>query len=68
MDFDASLASHPVVVDVDTPDQINAVFDIIAYSKGASVIRYFVNTAAIILWFDGTKMWGEITRYDYYTS
>ena len=37
--FDATLASHPIVVDVSTPDQINAVFDIISYNKGASVIR-----------------------------
>ena len=26
-------------MDVDTPDQINAVFDTISYSKGSSVIR-----------------------------
>ena len=26
-------------MDVDTPDQINAVFDTISYNKGASVIR-----------------------------
>ena len=31
------------MVDVDTPDQINAVFDMIAYSKGASVIRMMEN-------------------------
>ena len=39
MDLDATKGSHPIVVDVDTPDQINAVFDLISYSKGASVIR-----------------------------
>ena len=37
--LDSTLSSHPIVVDVDTPDQINAVFDAISYSKGASVIR-----------------------------
>ena len=37
--LDSTLSSHPIVVDVDTPDQINAVFDTISYSKGASVIR-----------------------------
>lgn len=42
-DLDATLSSHPIVVDVDTPDQINAVFDTIAYSKGASVIRMMEN-------------------------
>lgn len=42
-DLDATLASHPIVVSVDTPDQINAVFDTIAYSKGSSVIRMMEN-------------------------
>ena len=55
MDFDATLASHPVVVDVNTPDQINAVFDLISYSKGASVIRYqyfsiIINQTWVINW------------------
>ena len=36
---DATLSSHPVVVRVDTPDQINSVFDMISYNKGSSVIR-----------------------------
>ena len=39
LELDATEASHPIVVDVSTPDEINAVFDSIAYSKGASVIR-----------------------------
>jgi glutamyl aminopeptidase len=39
LELDATFGSHPIVVDVDTPDQINAVFDTISYSKGASVIR-----------------------------
>lgn len=36
LQLDATVASHPIVVDVDTPDQINAVFDMIAYNKGKS--------------------------------
>lgn len=43
LDLDATLASHPIVVDVDSPDQITAVFDTISYSKGASVIRMIEN-------------------------
>jgi glutamyl aminopeptidase len=39
LDLDATLGSHPIVVNVDTPDQINSVFDTISYSKGSSVIR-----------------------------
>ncbi len=38
-DFDATFASHPIVVNVNTPDQITSVFDVISYCKGASVIR-----------------------------
>ena len=34
LQLDATVASHAIVVDVDTPDQINAVFDMIAYNKG----------------------------------
>ena len=34
LQLDATVASHPIVVNVDTPDQINAVFDMIAYNKG----------------------------------
>ena len=30
---DAGLSSHPIVVDVKNPDQINEVFDGISYSK-----------------------------------
>ena len=33
----------PIVVGVDSPDEINSVFDTIAYSKGASVIRMMEN-------------------------
>ena len=34
LQLDATVASQPIVVNVDTPDQINAVFDMIAYNKG----------------------------------
>ena len=30
---DASVNSHPIIVDVNHPDQINEVFDAISYSK-----------------------------------
>ncbi|XP_013411098.1 glutamyl aminopeptidase [Lingula anatina] len=39
MGYDAALSSHPIVVPVEHPDQINEVFDVISYSKGAAVIR-----------------------------
>lgn len=37
--IDASLATHPIVQNVSTPDQITEIFDAITYSKGATVIR-----------------------------
>ncbi|XP_035773194.1 glutamyl aminopeptidase-like isoform X5 [Anopheles albimanus] len=39
MTLDATLASHPIVVSVENPNQITEIFDTITYSKGASVIR-----------------------------
>ena len=36
---DASVNSHPIVVDVNHPDQINEVFDAISYSK----VKYKTN-------------------------
>lgn len=39
MAIDATVSSHPIVVPVDHPDQINEVFDSISYSKGAAVLR-----------------------------
>ncbi|RUS89958.1 hypothetical protein EGW08_002310, partial [Elysia chlorotica] len=37
--FDGRVTSHPVIVVVNTPAEINAAFDPISYSKGASIIR-----------------------------
>ncbi|KAG0729837.1 Glutamyl aminopeptidase [Chionoecetes opilio] len=39
LEDDALLSSHPIILKVETPDQINAIFDKIAYNKGASVLR-----------------------------
>lgn len=39
MNLDATLGSHPIVVGVETPDQITEIFDSVTYNKGASVIR-----------------------------
>ncbi len=43
LELDATFGSHPIVVEVNSPDEINAVFDTISYSKGASVIRMMEN-------------------------
>lgn len=39
MEFDSSVASHPIIQKVENPDQITEIFDTISYEKGASVIR-----------------------------
>ncbi|KAJ3318441.1 Aminopeptidase 2 mitochondrial [Boothiomyces sp. JEL0866] len=39
LELDAERNSHPIEVTVNTPQEVNEVFDGISYSKGASVIR-----------------------------
>ncbi|KAJ1206147.1 hypothetical protein NDU88_001556 [Pleurodeles waltl] len=39
MKDDALQSSHPIVVNVSTPNEITSVFDGISYSKGASILR-----------------------------
>uniref|UniRef100_A0ABM5GJS6 Aminopeptidase n=1 Tax=Pogona vitticeps TaxID=103695 RepID=A0ABM5GJS6_9SAUR len=39
MKEDSLVSSHPIVVDVSTPDEITSVFDSVSYSKGASILR-----------------------------
>uniref|UniRef100_A0A1B0CJN9 glutamyl aminopeptidase n=1 Tax=Lutzomyia longipalpis TaxID=7200 RepID=A0A1B0CJN9_LUTLO len=39
MELDSKVASHPITQDATTPDEITSLFDSIAYSKGASIIR-----------------------------
>ena len=41
--LDAMENSHPIEVEVDHPDEINAIFDAISYAKGASLIRMLAN-------------------------
>jgi aminopeptidase N len=36
---DSVASSHSLSVDVNTPDEINEMFDAITYNKGASLIR-----------------------------
>ncbi|XP_071478894.1 glutamyl aminopeptidase-like [Diadema antillarum] len=43
MGLDQIVSSHPIIVEVNHPDEINEIFDSIPYSKGASVIRMMNN-------------------------
>ncbi|XP_049821502.1 aminopeptidase A isoform X3 [Aethina tumida] len=44
LSLDATLGSHPIIVTVETPNQITEVFDTISYNKGASILRMLENT------------------------
>ena len=43
MELDASAESHPIIQEVNDPDQITEIFDSITYKKGCSVIRMLEN-------------------------
>lgn len=43
MTIDALQTSRPIIVDVETPDDINQQFDAISYNKGASILRMLQN-------------------------
>ena len=43
LDLDATINSHPIIIPVESPDQITEIFDAISYSKGASVLRMLEN-------------------------
>ncbi|XP_050744759.1 glutamyl aminopeptidase isoform X1 [Drosophila biarmipes] len=41
--IDATLASHPIVKSIESPDEITEYFDTITYSKGAALVRMLEN-------------------------
>lgn len=62
MNLDATLGSHPIIIGVETPDQITEIFDGITYNKGASIIRMmedFIGTenfrAGVTAYLDANK-------------
>ncbi|XP_037945830.1 glutamyl aminopeptidase-like [Teleopsis dalmanni] len=56
MAYDSSVASHPIIQTVETPDQITEIFDTISYEKGASVIRMLEDVT-------GEKFEAAVTSY-----
>lgn len=63
MSQDATLSSHPIVVPVEHPDQITEVFDIISYSKGASVLRMLESVLGMENFKKGLQMY--MKKYQY---
>ena len=39
LELDSLDSSHAIEIPVNHPDEINEIFDLISYSKGASIIR-----------------------------
>lgn len=63
---DAGVNSHPIVVEVSHPDQINEVFDAISYSKGASVIRMLQEIMGSTSFFAGIAKY--LVKYEWGTA
>ncbi|GLV31099.1 uncharacterized protein CBL_12173 [Carabus blaptoides fortunei] len=63
MEFDATLASHPIVQTVITPDQITEIFDSISYNKGAAVVRMLENAVGEENFQAGIKKYLEKYKY-----
>ncbi|KAK3612373.1 hypothetical protein CHS0354_031966 [Potamilus streckersoni] len=57
MVLDAGESSHPIINNVENPDQINEVFDAISYSKGASVIKMLETTLGRDSFFNGVSQY-----------
>ncbi|XP_076074224.1 glutamyl aminopeptidase-like [Mytilus galloprovincialis] len=53
MTTDSKVSSHPIIVNVQNPNQINEVFDSISYSKGSSVIRMLESVMGRERFFEG---------------
>lgn len=63
MNLDATLGSHPIVVGVETPDQITEIFDSVTYNKGASVIRMVEDFIGTEGFQEGVSAYLEANKY-----
>lgn len=61
--LDATLGSHPIVVKVESPNQITEIFDTITYSKGASVIRMLEDFVSEPIFKEGVTKYLNKLRY-----
>lgn len=55
--IDATLASHPIIKSIESPDEITEYFDTITYSKGAALVRMLENLVTEV------KLKNATTRY-----
>ncbi|RHZ22125.1 hypothetical protein DYB26_013604 [Aphanomyces astaci] len=63
MKKDAMESSHPIEVVVHHPDEVDQIFDVISYAKGASVIRMLANFIGIDKFYVG--MHNYLTKFAY---
>ncbi|XP_011500730.1 PREDICTED: glutamyl aminopeptidase-like [Ceratosolen solmsi marchali] len=56
---DAILSSRPIVQEVSNPDQITAIFDVISYQKGASILRMLEHFISSEIFYIGIKNYLE---------
>ncbi|KAJ8318617.1 hypothetical protein KUTeg_003708 [Tegillarca granosa] len=61
---DAGIYSHPIIVAVESPDQINEVFDVISYSKNFLTKFKWSNAKTDDLWTSIGKVSDELTVKD----
>lgn len=63
MTLDATLGSHPIVIGVETPDQITEIFDGITYNKGASIIRMIEDFIGVENFRDGVSAYLKANEF-----
>ena len=63
MDLDSTVNSHPIVQEVNHPDQITEIFDTISYAKGASVLRMLEQFLGPELFRQGVSLF--LARFQY---
>jgi aminopeptidase N len=66
--IDSLTATHPIHVDVNTPAEIESVFDRISYEKGASVLRMLESYVGADIFRKGVNAYLETHKYANATS
>lgn len=61
--LDSLESSHPIELEVSTPDEINEIFDPINYNKGASLIRMLIQTIGPAAFQKGLQLY--LTEFAY---
>lgn len=60
---DSLLSTHPIIAEVNNPDEISQMFDIISYRKGASIIRMMQHFLTEDTFRKGLKSYLNVLKY-----